>query len=190
MGELRSISFHQLTPYHPPPPTPPIACRFPRLPTPNQVVEILAPPPQEISSSNMAFSPRVSSPLMANPIRVATPTLASNLVPLMDEVPTVSSPDSTMPPQLDSSPMQASPTVQPSPSSTGIFIGNVPLHAHDSSYSNMDKFAVVFHNSSRKTLSFIPPSTKNEEIIVQPSIEMVREGSCQWANTAMGYFLG
>ncbi|KAL0293133.1 UNVERIFIED_CONTAM: hypothetical protein Sangu_3244300 [Sesamum angustifolium] len=60
--------------------------------------------------------------------------------------------------------------------STGIFIGNVPLHAHDSDFL--------------KTLSYVNPSIQNGEIVVRPSIDVVRDGSRRWDNTAVGYFLG
>ncbi|KAK4384119.1 hypothetical protein Sango_3090200 [Sesamum angolense] len=73
--------------------------------------------------------------------------------------------------------------------STGIFIGNVPLHTHGSDFS-CDKFAASFNNSTRKTLSYVKPSIQNGEIVVRPSIDVVREGSRRWDNTAVGYFLG
>ncbi|KAL0291249.1 UNVERIFIED_CONTAM: Retrovirus-related Pol polyprotein from type-2 retrotransposable element R2DM [Sesamum radiatum] len=74
-------------------------------------------------------------------------------------------------------------------SSTGIFIGNVPLHTPGSDFS-CDKFAASFNNSTRKTLSYVSPSIQNGEIVVRPSIDVVREGSRRWDNTAVGYFLG
>ncbi|KAL0294134.1 UNVERIFIED_CONTAM: hypothetical protein Sangu_3224000 [Sesamum angustifolium] len=61
-------------------------------------------------------------------------------------------------------------------SSTGIFIGNVPLHTHGSDFS-CDKFAASFNNSTRKTLSYVNPSIQNGEIVVRPSIDIVRDGS-------------
>ncbi|KAL0395170.1 UNVERIFIED_CONTAM: hypothetical protein Slati_4483200 [Sesamum latifolium] len=96
-GELRLVSSHQLTPYRPPPPVSRIARRFSKPTTLDQAIEILALPPQGL----FAFH--------GNPIRVATPTLASNVVPLMDKAPTALSPDTTMPPKLDFLPTQASP---------------------------------------------------------------------------------
>ncbi|KAL0288759.1 UNVERIFIED_CONTAM: hypothetical protein Sradi_7089800 [Sesamum radiatum] len=53
-----------------------------------------------------------------------------------------------------------------------------------------DKIAVAFHNSTRKTLNYIPPSVQNGEVIVRPSIDMIRAGSRRWNTTAVGYFLG
>ncbi|KAL0453593.1 UNVERIFIED_CONTAM: hypothetical protein Slati_1337400 [Sesamum latifolium] len=70
-----------------------------------------------------------------------------------------------------------------------LFIGNVPLYT-SASLNTDDKFVAGFDNSSRKTLSFVPPTTENGEIIVWPSLELVREGSRQWVATAVGYFLG
>ncbi|KAL0313711.1 UNVERIFIED_CONTAM: hypothetical protein Scaly_2908000 [Sesamum calycinum] len=74
-------------------------------------------------------------------------------------------------------------------SSTGIFIGNVPLNSHGLDFS-CDTFATSFNNSTRKTLSYVNPSIQNGEIVVRPSIDIVREGSRRWENTAVGYFLG
>ncbi|KAL0318217.1 UNVERIFIED_CONTAM: hypothetical protein Scaly_2853900 [Sesamum calycinum] len=53
-----------------------------------------------------------------------------------------------------------------------------------------DKITKGFHNSSRKTLSFIPPSLQNGEVVVRPSIDLIRNGSTRWKTTAVGYFLG
>ncbi|KAL0285129.1 UNVERIFIED_CONTAM: hypothetical protein Sradi_7182200 [Sesamum radiatum] len=55
---------------------------------------------------------------------------------------------------------------------------------------SVDKIVVAFHNSTRKTLSFIPPSTQNGEIVVRPSLDVIRNGAKRWATTAVGYFLG
>ncbi|KAK4384671.1 hypothetical protein Sango_3037700 [Sesamum angolense] len=71
-----------------------------------------------------------------------------------------------------------------------IFIGNVPLNPQLASNIDEDKIAAAFHNSSRKTLNFIPPSVQNGEVIVRPSIDMIRAGSKRWNTTAVGYFLG
>ncbi|KAL0318194.1 UNVERIFIED_CONTAM: Transposon TX1 uncharacterized protein [Sesamum calycinum] len=71
-----------------------------------------------------------------------------------------------------------------------IFIGNVPLMHGSNSLSLGDKITEGFHNSSRKTLSFVPPLLQNGEVIVRPSIDMIRNGSSRWKTTAVGYFLG
>ncbi|KAK4384715.1 Retrovirus-related Pol polyprotein from type-2 retrotransposable element R2DM [Sesamum angolense] len=73
--------------------------------------------------------------------------------------------------------------------STGYFIGNVPLKPCSDPFVSDDKIAAAFHNSSRKTLTYIPPSVQNGEILVRPSIDMIREGSNRWNTTAVGYFL-
>ncbi|KAK4383941.1 hypothetical protein Sango_3106200 [Sesamum angolense] len=78
----------------------------------------------------------------------------------------------------------------PATSLSEIFIGNVPLHPHSAFKVDDDKIATAFHNSSRKTLNFIPPSVQNGEVIVRPSIDTIRAGSHRWKTTAVGYFLG
>ncbi|KAL0292615.1 UNVERIFIED_CONTAM: Transposon TX1 uncharacterized protein [Sesamum calycinum] len=80
-------------------------------------------------------------------------------------------------------------TVAPTMPLPELFIGNVPLHPHFASKIDEDKIAAAFHNSSRKTLNFIPPSMQNGEVIVRPSIDMIRAGSHRWNTTAVGYFL-
>ncbi|KAL0298155.1 UNVERIFIED_CONTAM: hypothetical protein Scaly_3072000 [Sesamum calycinum] len=47
--------------------------------------------------------------------------------------------------------------------------------------------SIIHHE---KTLTYIPPSVQNGEILVRPSIDMIREGSNRWNTTAVGYFLG
>ncbi|KAL2251916.1 UNVERIFIED_CONTAM: hypothetical protein Sindi_2313900 [Sesamum indicum] len=70
-----------------------------------------------------------------------------------------------------------------------LFIGNIPLHANANMINN-DKIADAFNNSSRKTLSFIAPTTQNGEVVVRPTIDTVREGSKRWKATTVGYFYG
>ncbi|KAL0340197.1 UNVERIFIED_CONTAM: hypothetical protein Sradi_4536500 [Sesamum radiatum] len=76
------------------------------------------------------------------------------------------------------------------PPTTGIFIGNVPLDAHDSTFDTRDTFVVAFNNSFRKTLSYVTTIIQNGEIIVQSFLDVVRAGCRRWECTAMGYFLG
>ncbi|KAK4384408.1 hypothetical protein Sango_3063800 [Sesamum angolense] len=78
----------------------------------------------------------------------------------------------------------------PATSPLDIFIGNVPLKPCSDPFISDDKIAAAFHNSSRKTLTYIPPLVQNGEILVRPSIDMIREGSNRWNTTAVGYFLG
>ncbi|KAL2235282.1 UNVERIFIED_CONTAM: hypothetical protein Sindi_1260400 [Sesamum indicum] len=71
----------------------------------------------------------------------------------------------------------------------GLFVGNIPLNAN----SNMgvdDKIADAFNNSSRRTLSYIPPTIQHGEVVVRPTMETIRNGSIKWKTTAVGYFLG
>ncbi|KAL2224829.1 UNVERIFIED_CONTAM: hypothetical protein Sindi_2936700 [Sesamum indicum] len=53
----------------------------------------------------------------------------------------------------------------------GLFVGNIPLHTCSDTIID-DKIAHAFHNSTRKTLSYVAPSVQNGE------------------TTAVGYFLG
>ncbi|KAK4384456.1 putative ribonuclease H protein [Sesamum angolense] len=88
------------------------------------------------------------------------------------------------------------PTAIPTTSSAPVtpmpefFIGNVPMHPNMAFKIEDDKIAAAFHKSSRKTLNFIPPSMQNGEVIVRPSIDIIRAGSQRWNTTAVGYFLG
>ncbi|KAL2226606.1 UNVERIFIED_CONTAM: hypothetical protein Sindi_2019300, partial [Sesamum indicum] len=75
-------------------------------------------------------------------------------------------------------------------SHSGIFIGNIPLHASSDNCLDDDKIARAFNNSSRKTLSYIAPTKQNGDIVVLPSLDIVRDGSKRWKFTAVGYFLG
>ncbi|KAL2251984.1 UNVERIFIED_CONTAM: hypothetical protein Sindi_2320700 [Sesamum indicum] len=45
---------------------------------------------------------------------------------------------------------------------TGLFVGNIPLHACSNTIIN-DKIAHAFHNSTRKTLSYVAPTMQNGE---------------------------
>ncbi|KAL0293423.1 UNVERIFIED_CONTAM: hypothetical protein Sangu_3237900 [Sesamum angustifolium] len=80
----------------------------------------------------------------------------------------------------------AAPTTSP----PEILIGNVPLKPCPNLFVSDDKIAAAFHNSSRKTLTYIPPSVQNSEVLVRPTIDIIREGSNRWNTTAVGYFLG
>ncbi|KAL0386496.1 UNVERIFIED_CONTAM: hypothetical protein Slati_4540000 [Sesamum latifolium] len=68
-----------------------------------------------------------------------------------------------------------------------IYVGNIPLTP---SSLPVDAIADAFHNSSRKILSYVPPTVQNGEVIVRPSLDIIRSGSQRWSNTAVGYFLG
>ncbi|KAL0333138.1 UNVERIFIED_CONTAM: hypothetical protein Scaly_2215300 [Sesamum calycinum] len=96
------------------------------------------------------------------------------------------------PPPINSDGLNApTPTpVSAAAPTSAIFIGKVPLTPCLDSFSLGDKITEAFHNSSRKTLSYVPPSLQNGEVIVRPSIDMIRNGSSRWKATAVGYFLG
>ncbi|KAL2251939.1 UNVERIFIED_CONTAM: hypothetical protein Sindi_2316200 [Sesamum indicum] len=75
------------------------------------------------------------------------------------------------------------------PVPTGLYVGNIPLHAYPKTIID-DKIAHAFNHSTRKTLSFIAPTMQNGEVVVRPSLDAVRNGSKRWKSTAVGYFLG
>ncbi|KAL2237253.1 UNVERIFIED_CONTAM: hypothetical protein Sindi_0917000 [Sesamum indicum] len=75
------------------------------------------------------------------------------------------------------------------PLPTGLYVGNIPLHAYPDTIID-DKIAHAFNHSTRKTLSFIAPTMQNGEVVVRPSLDAVRNGSKRWKSTAVGYFLG
>ncbi|KAL2240815.1 UNVERIFIED_CONTAM: hypothetical protein Sindi_0722700 [Sesamum indicum] len=70
----------------------------------------------------------------------------------------------------------------------GLFDRNIPLHACPDTIID-DKIAHVFHNSTRKTLSYVALSVQNGEVIVRPTLDIIRNGSKRWKTTAVGYFL-
>ncbi|KAL2243629.1 UNVERIFIED_CONTAM: hypothetical protein Sindi_0480900 [Sesamum indicum] len=72
---------------------------------------------------------------------------------------------------------------------TGLFVGNIPLNANFNVNVD-DKIADAFNNSSRRTLSYIPPTIQNGEVVVRPTMETIRNGSTKWKTTAIGYLLG
>ncbi|KAL2246937.1 UNVERIFIED_CONTAM: hypothetical protein Sindi_2546000 [Sesamum indicum] len=71
----------------------------------------------------------------------------------------------------------------------GLFVGNIPLHTNPEDLFD-DKIVHAFNNSTRKTLSFIAPTLQNGEVIVRPTLDIIRNGSKRWRTTAVGYFLG
>ncbi|KAL2226597.1 UNVERIFIED_CONTAM: hypothetical protein Sindi_2018400 [Sesamum indicum] len=66
----------------------------------------------------------------------------------------------------------------------GLFVGNIPLNAN-SNIGADDKIADAFNNSSRRTLSYIPPTIQNGEVVVRPTMETIRNGSTKWKTTAV-----
>ncbi|KAK4384699.1 hypothetical protein Sango_3033900 [Sesamum angolense] len=65
--------------------------------------------------------------------------------------------------------------VCPATSPPEILIGNIPLKPCSDLYVSEDKIATAFHNSSHKTLTFIPTSEQNGEVLVRPTIDMIRQ---------------
>ncbi|KAK4382686.1 Retrovirus-related Pol polyprotein from type-2 retrotransposable element R2DM [Sesamum angolense] len=136
---------------------------------------LLGPPAVEISPATLleifVSTPRIWA---APPQQPAAPAA----LPLQ---PPVSWPPAPLMPSIGSTPVTSPPK---------IFIGNVPLKPCSDPFVSDDKIAAAFHNSTRKTLTYIPPSVQNGEVLVRPSIDMIREGSNRWNTTAVGYFLG
>ncbi|KAK4384452.1 hypothetical protein Sango_3059200 [Sesamum angolense] len=95
------------------------------------------------------------------------------------------------PPFMPQQPPAALPasTAAPAKFLPEILIGNVPLHPHSAFKIEYDKITAAFHDSSRKTPNYIPPSVQNGEVLVLPTIDMIRAGSHRWNTTAVGYFL-
>ncbi|KAL2231093.1 UNVERIFIED_CONTAM: hypothetical protein Sindi_1703700 [Sesamum indicum] len=59
-------------------------------------------------------------------------------------------------------------------SHTGIFVGNIPLQTMLDDCFGDDKIACAFSNSTRKTLSYVEPMRQNGEVVVRPSLDIVR----------------
>ncbi|KAL2235520.1 UNVERIFIED_CONTAM: hypothetical protein Sindi_1284200 [Sesamum indicum] len=85
--------------------------------------------------------------------------------------------------------MERNQAMHDAPLPTGLYVGNIPLHAYPNTIID-DKIAHAFNHSTRKTLSFIAPTMQNGEVVVRPSLDAVRNGSKRWKSTAVGYFLG
>ncbi|KAL0428298.1 UNVERIFIED_CONTAM: hypothetical protein Slati_3004600 [Sesamum latifolium] len=98
-----------------------------------------------------------------------------NAAPPSGDIPAITPPPSSQPP--------TAPAAE-------FFIGKVPLHNSIPVESLSDQIASSFHNSTLKTLHYVPPTSQNGEVIVRPSLNMIHEGSKRWEHTAVGYFLG
>ncbi|KAK4383847.1 hypothetical protein Sango_3113300 [Sesamum angolense] len=137
-------------------------------------------PPARSSSPTDLVQPTETRPPLQSWDRVEMPhhqpAIATLPTPLNSPLPPTTAPPAT--------------TAAPAKSLPEFFIGNIPFHPHMPSKIDEDKIATAFHNSSRKILNFIPPSVQNGEVIVRPSIDMIRAGSQRWNTTAVGYFLG
>ncbi|KAL0455465.1 UNVERIFIED_CONTAM: hypothetical protein Slati_0885700 [Sesamum latifolium] len=78
-------------------------------------------------------------------------------------------------PREDDAPTAFIPAQIPTPT-PHIYIGNIPLTTNS---QNFDKIAEAFHTTMQ-----------NGEIIVRPSLDVIRDGAKRWSTTAVGYFLG
>ncbi|KAL0290195.1 UNVERIFIED_CONTAM: hypothetical protein Scaly_2680300 [Sesamum calycinum] len=146
--------------------------------------------PNSDASAARVFSPR-SEALAA---RVSSPRVPAARVssPLLSPSVITSQPtglvSSTLPATIPVTPTTESASSEPLTSE--ILIGKVPLKPCSDFNTSVDKIAVVFHNSSRKTLNYVPPSMQNGEVLVRSTLDMIRKGSRQWHTTAVDYFLG
>ncbi|KAL0284377.1 UNVERIFIED_CONTAM: hypothetical protein Sradi_7199500 [Sesamum radiatum] len=82
----------------------------------------------------------------------------------------------------------ASQVTNPS-SSSHVYVGTIPLQPCTNLVDH-DPIAKGFHQSSRKTLNYVPPEFQKGEILVRPPLSVVEDGVKRWATTAVGYFLG
>ncbi|KAL0455508.1 UNVERIFIED_CONTAM: hypothetical protein Slati_0890000 [Sesamum latifolium] len=77
---------------------------------------------------------------------------------------------------------EVNPSVESSPTFPDIFIGKVPLRSIPPIPPPENKFVKAFHNSTHRTLQFIPPERQNGEVVVRPTMAMVH------AATVNGFF--
>ncbi|KAL0290761.1 UNVERIFIED_CONTAM: hypothetical protein Sradi_7043400 [Sesamum radiatum] len=102
--------------------------------------------------------------------------------------PAVPAADTHIQQQAPRPPAAAAPMAAPAVAEvSAIYVGKVPITSNS---LPVDTITAAFHNSSRKTLSYVPPMVQNGETIVRPSLDTIRNGAQRWATTAVGYFLG
>ncbi|KAL0283219.1 UNVERIFIED_CONTAM: hypothetical protein Sangu_2903900 [Sesamum angustifolium] len=192
----------QITPFHSFPTTSRLPQRVPRLPTSDQATAILhtiAPSPARvialpinISATFLDSSMHAAKDAPPSSIGGSTAELVPPSLPSTNGSPSQYGhvPEHTihtappLPIVNDSVAPQVHNTLTPkmekttpkshSSSLTGLFIGNVPFKINFSTMHSDNKFPVLFHNSSHETLYYVPPSTQNGEIILRPSVEMIR----------------
>ncbi|KAL0320489.1 UNVERIFIED_CONTAM: hypothetical protein Sradi_5310400 [Sesamum radiatum] len=188
---LRSVATRPPTPFrHAIVPLRP-AIRVPRVPSPDSIAAILSqgnePSPQPL----LTLPPKqmtMDLPCPASMIH-PPPALVGHDQPMAAQE-TLS--PRVLPPPMHS-PNEAPPAVRvppppsrpPTASAPEIFIGNVPLRNSFTTESLPDPIASSFHNSSRKILHYVPPTSQNGEVIVRPSLSMIRDGSKCWSKVAM-----
>ncbi|KAL0405939.1 UNVERIFIED_CONTAM: hypothetical protein Slati_3907800 [Sesamum latifolium] len=172
------------------------AIRVPRLPSPDRMAAILSrgnkPSPTPLLTlpphQPDSISPGPSAVIAPPPVRLELDAAGKETLP-----PRVSPPPQILavaPPSMETN-AAPSPLSRPIAVPTNeILIGKVPLQQSCSFDSLSDPIAHSFHNSSRKVLHYVPPTSQNGEVIVRPSLNMIHEGSKRWIHTAVGYFLG
>ncbi|KAL0292979.1 UNVERIFIED_CONTAM: hypothetical protein Sradi_6962900 [Sesamum radiatum] len=152
------------------------AIRVPRVPSPDRIAAILSRG-NEPSPQPLLTLPSLSA-LVGHDQPVPEQESVSPRV-LTPPTPTEAPPNVGIPPP---------PSHPPTASASEIFIDNVPLRNSFTTESLPDPIASSFHNSSRKVLHYVPPTSQNGEVIVRPSLNMIRDGSKRWVHTAVGYF--
>ncbi|KAL0439659.1 UNVERIFIED_CONTAM: hypothetical protein Slati_2448900 [Sesamum latifolium] len=189
-GRLRPVASRQSTPF------PRRVLRNPTADDRRNFLATLAPPSRVCAEDDgtmetVAHTAIEDSPLMMDPsptAREGSPMpspLRYTSPPMMERQ---NSPSLCAVPMLNpEAPLET--TMHTSAASLpGLFIGKVPITAPSMNFG--DKIANEFNNSSRKTLSYIPPVIQNDEIVVHPALATSRDGARRWASTAVGYFLG
>ncbi|KAL0455484.1 UNVERIFIED_CONTAM: hypothetical protein Slati_0887600 [Sesamum latifolium] len=147
----------------------PSRCLLPLLEPPLHVPDVAAPLTMKaltLQSIEAAPNPNQQrAPPRVSGLGGLTPLQAgsSSAVQSVAEAPP-DSPRAAMPEQRDAVPI-------------GIFVGTVPLHGRPATYKPDARIADGFNNSSRKTLHFIPPEWQNGEVVVRPTLNMIKEGS-------------
>ncbi|KAL0420749.1 UNVERIFIED_CONTAM: hypothetical protein Slati_3097800 [Sesamum latifolium] len=147
-----------------------------RLPSPDRMASILSrgkeplptplitlPPRQTMREASPSSSSMLPLAIKAHEPLAVPETLTPRVLPPLMHLP------STMPPSVEN----------PAASTLLRAICLLP------SWLSFSLIAAAFHNSSRKTLSFVPPTMQNGEIVVRPSLEIVRDGYQRWSTTAV-----
>ncbi|KAL0283801.1 UNVERIFIED_CONTAM: hypothetical protein Sradi_7216100 [Sesamum radiatum] len=125
-----------------------------------------------------------ASPAVIGGSTVGASAIIGGPTPAAPAVITVPAADTHIQQQVSRPPAATAPVAAPVVAKdSAIYVGNVPLTSNSFS---VDTITAAFHNSSRKTLSYVPPMVQNGETIVRPSLDTIRTGAQRWATTAVG----
>ncbi|KAK4384095.1 hypothetical protein Sango_3092000 [Sesamum angolense] len=172
---------------------------IPRLPTPEQAARILQAPASRVSlnaappdsqetrvfAADRVFDVSSSMPTLGISRPIQSTTEPRTAIPIVSDgfyapSPLTHSPQAEPILDLTDSILSASPA---------LMMADLNGQSASSTALDGDKITEAYHKSSHRTLSFVPPSVQNGEVIVRPSIDIVRHGSTRWKTTAVGYFL-